>query len=567
MPIAYSLHKSYLYPMFLQKKQDFKKYLTTQCTYPFALFVVFFILYILSFNIRLSDQFYYAKDIETGRAIRWADIGHLLHEPFGWLIYKLLQIFGYAGRALSILQLESALFGAIGVGGFFYLVYNIVKDTRAALFSASVLAFSHSYWAYSGNGCTYVPSTSIMIFAFILLFKLPELLKYQQKTLYVLAISLVSAISALFWLPQVLVFPAVALGIILIPQRLNYHKGVAAAFTYLLGLILFLIIPLLIGAVFINGCKSFSDLLTALRSTTHGSPVELSVLNFLRIFYGVAKTFVVIPDMGSTIRGLITGDFYLAGTNLVLETGKFLAVWATCLLAALYLIVKWKVIEKNLKIILLILGVWLLPFFCFGMIWKGTDLERLLPALPAIILAASITISHIITSGQPSTRLKLIVKIISIAIFVALPTLNFSGFFIPERNVTNEKDWKVAKSLEQKMNPNDLVITWGQDMHRVSTFLSYYAHRRCISLNMDIVLNGSAGWDERLTKAIKNSWANGGRVFIHNRLIIEKDIPESRWSEKEYPHPSRQELRTFFSQSKKFFSWIIEEEIFWEITH
>ncbi|MGR3309542.1 MAG: hypothetical protein ACUZ77_02105 [Candidatus Brocadiales bacterium] len=547
-----------------------KKYLTPQYIYPFGLFVVFFVLYTQSFNFRgYSDQFYYATDIETGRAIRWADPGHLFYSPLGWLIYKFFQTFGYTGRAVTILQFESAFFGAIGVMGFFHLIYNIVKDIRIAIFSASMLAFSHSYWYFSGNGTSYLPSTAVMIFAFILLFKLSEFLKYQsaralhtdrQKTLlYVLAISLISALSALFWLPQVLCFPAIALGIILIPQRLNYSKRFALAFTYSIGVLLFLIVPIVLGLIFINECKSFGDLLIALKSTSHGVPLKLSILNFLRIFYGVAFTFVAIPDMGSTVRGLITGDFNLVGPKLILETGKFFAVWTVYLLTISYLVVKWKTIEKSLKIVLLILGVWILPFLCFGIIWKGADLERLLPALPAAILAASITISHL----QP-LKLKL-AKTISIVIIAVLPICNFSGFFIPARNIVNDKDWKIAKSLEQKINPNDLVITWGLDMTSVGNFLFYYAHRHCINLNLDIVLSGSMGWDERLAKNIKNSRANGGKVFIHNRLIIEKDVPESRWSKSEFPHPDRQELRTFFLQYRKTLAWIIEDEIFWEV--
>lgn len=547
-----------------------ERHSTPQFIYPLSMFVIFFILYTQSFNFRLGDQFFYANDIETGRAIKGAEQWHLFHRPLGWLIYKFFQVFGYTGRAVTILQFESAFFGAIGVSAFFCLVYNLVKDTRVALFSASMLAFSHSYWAYSGTGSAYIPSTFLMIFAFILLFKLQEFSEHRQKLLFVLAIALISALSALFWLPVVLCFPAIVIGIILIPQHLNYSKRFTLTFIYSLGLLLFLIIPLLLVVIFINECKSYGDLLIALKSTSQGSPIQVSVLNFLRVLYGVANAFVAIPDMGSTVRGWITGGFNLVrhgesalgmtGTNLILQTGKFLAVWTACLLSVSYLIMKWKTIKKDLKIALLILGVWILSFFCFGTVFDGAALERMLPALPAAILVIAVTISHINVSLQPLRLTKTIFIVIPVVLF----TCNFSGFFVPKRNIANDKDWKIAKSLGQKMNPIDLVIIWGQDVGSVNKFL-LYAHRDCIHLNLDVVLNGSTGWDERLNRAIKKCRDNGGRIFIHNRLILIKDVPESRWSEKEYPHPNRHELRAFFSQYRKIFSCIIEDEVFWEI--
>jgi hypothetical protein len=102
-----------------------------------------------------------AQYIESGQLF---NRNHMLYRPVGYAVYSATRTVGYKGNALGVLQVMSAVFGAIGVG-FCYLVCRaVVDDTRAALLGAFWLATSFIYW-YSSTDAGYIVLAGLFVAA------------------------------------------------------------------------------------------------------------------------------------------------------------------------------------------------------------------------------------------------------------------------------------------------------------------------------------------------------------------------------------------------------------------
>src|SRR5262249_11055284 len=83
--------------------------------------------------------------IESGNLVHK---NHILYGVVGYLAYS-AQPFGYAGKAITVLQKINAICGALGAG-FAYVAYKRVTDNRlAAIAGTALLASSFTYWLFS----------------------------------------------------------------------------------------------------------------------------------------------------------------------------------------------------------------------------------------------------------------------------------------------------------------------------------------------------------------------------------------------------------------------------------
>jgi hypothetical protein len=74
---------------------------------------------------------------------------HLLYRVVGYVAYRGLQLAGYSGRAILVLQVLNAVCGALGVG-FAYIAYKrVTHRTPAALAGALLFGGSFIYWLFS----------------------------------------------------------------------------------------------------------------------------------------------------------------------------------------------------------------------------------------------------------------------------------------------------------------------------------------------------------------------------------------------------------------------------------
>ncbi len=150
------------------------------------------------------DGINFASTIENSHGLSSTLIHphHLLYNVLGYFIYSLTQGAGWRGRAVDLLQTSNSVVSVLcGL-----LLFRFLKQTLRSNWLASVtfvaFAFSASWWKYSTDADSYVPSI------FFLLLCLNLLLAVEKLRPFLLALSHTAAMCmhqlAVFFFPAVL---------------------------------------------------------------------------------------------------------------------------------------------------------------------------------------------------------------------------------------------------------------------------------------------------------------------------------------------------------------------------
>ncbi len=153
---------------------------------------------------------YDLNGIADAQAVETAGIhvfppNHMLYNPLGVVLYHAAQWLGYDGRAIVLLQMLTALCGALGLGFGFLAFRHMTGDPIAAFASSLWLGTSWAYWTFSTDVAYIVPSAMVVMAALALLFGGP----LSKRRLAALAG--ISALAILTWQANVLLLPILAL--------------------------------------------------------------------------------------------------------------------------------------------------------------------------------------------------------------------------------------------------------------------------------------------------------------------------------------------------------------------
>src|SRR5215475_1803262 len=90
-----------------------------------------------------------AEALQAGRAVDLFDLNHLLYRPVGWLVGQGLSLIGIVPSPLNLLQILSAVFGAVGIGFVYLSARQLTSSRTIAMWASALLAVSWSYWTLS----------------------------------------------------------------------------------------------------------------------------------------------------------------------------------------------------------------------------------------------------------------------------------------------------------------------------------------------------------------------------------------------------------------------------------
>ena len=90
-----------------------------------------------------------AEALQAGRAVDLFDPNHLLYRPIGSLMRQGLSVTGIVLSPLNLLQILSAVFGAIGIGFVYLSARELTSNRTIAMWASALLAVSWSYWTLS----------------------------------------------------------------------------------------------------------------------------------------------------------------------------------------------------------------------------------------------------------------------------------------------------------------------------------------------------------------------------------------------------------------------------------
>ncbi|HTH51225.1 MAG TPA: hypothetical protein VL501_04800 [Pyrinomonadaceae bacterium] len=117
----------------------------------------------------LTKQYYwdgvtFALAIETSQD--WRTLlhpNHLLYEPLGSIFYRICQAVWPGIRAITALQILSAISGSASAAMMYTLLRRIVRDNYIAVCLAVLFAFTATWWRFATDADAYIPAIACLL--------------------------------------------------------------------------------------------------------------------------------------------------------------------------------------------------------------------------------------------------------------------------------------------------------------------------------------------------------------------------------------------------------------------
>jgi hypothetical protein len=449
------------------------------------------------------------------------EFGHLAWRPLGTLMLDLFEPprggLNYALLSYHALrQLSSAAWicGLVGTLAAFAWLHNSLRSFSAAAFGVAFLLSSKAYLNYSHVGTPYVPGLSALLAGlFIASF---EAERPVSRVACDLAAGVLFGVSALLWGTFALALPGAVLArFVLKGDGLRGFPRVLR--TGAAGVITLAGVYFSVGKAL--GFESAADYRAWVAASSHG----LSTGGLPRAVIGFARSLIDLGDFGRLARRHLTHDPFnpvsaseLLSVDLAKMTGVYLMMLALATAATLTTVGRRA---------LAVAALMTLPVFVFAVAWQGGDLERYLPAMPALVLLAAAAFQA--AEGHPVLRS---VIVAGVAVVATANLLALSNAAL--RRQDNIAVSRLAGLEDVPLDRSLFVVSHWQD-----ELMTLHRDRPFHKLNLEgltvysLVTPGSVGtaiWKEMLAAQILRSWTQGRRVFISSRLFAAK--PEVSWN-------------------------------------
>jgi hypothetical protein len=278
-----------------------------------ATFILFVVLGMLLYLGLLSTQYDLngvteAAAVEQGGPSLFSP-NHMLYRPLVWLIYALWRAFGYSGLALLPAQVTTALFGAAGLGLFYWWVRKLVENEIVAAIASLGFGTSWAYWVFSTDAFYIVPAATMILGALILLstvFTAPEL---PRPAMFFIGLGILCALAILLWQANIFFLPVALVGL-----WVRYKKQKRSLLT---AIILFgATVSIVIGCVylfvgiFISGHWTISDYLDWLLH--YGAPLPMwgrwDIARLANVVESSISSLIPLWE-GLGLKTLLKGEF------------------------------------------------------------------------------------------------------------------------------------------------------------------------------------------------------------------------------------------------------------------
>jgi hypothetical protein len=114
-----------------------------------------------------------AAGVESGRPVDLWNPNHMLYRPVGYVVRQGLAAAGIAGGSITVLQILSAIFGALGLGFVYLALERLTGNRTIAIWTSLMLGVSWSYWTLSTD-VYYFSMSAMFVAASLAAFVRPE---------------------------------------------------------------------------------------------------------------------------------------------------------------------------------------------------------------------------------------------------------------------------------------------------------------------------------------------------------------------------------------------------------
>lgn len=445
--------------------------------------IILFLLLLIFYSLLLSVS-YFVDGLNFAKAIEDADIAslyffhphHLLYAPTGYIFYKAASLVGYTGRAVTILQVISAVMGAAGISIFSLLLRKLNIRCSIALTSSLFLAFSYGYWYHSVNVKSTVPALALLIVSFYFL------IDFGAGIFKPILCGIFHGGSMLFHQVHILFVVPVLVFFILSGRKKNIGW-------YFLGLIPSVCIPYITVGGFIAELRSVSEFF-------HWTTLYLhSELSYLRA--NISNLISAVRSVGISLFG--GHYFFLKDFRLLLFAGGISIVSLFLFVSLFQLASNWKRFRNQVFYTMIAFSIsygifhlfwcpdnysfWviqLLPFFSLlALLWNGENRSRrlILPLILGIYFGLNLFGNIIPKHGSPPQYVQFIYELrektakddLFIILGLAKAKIGYTEYIDPNIHYSLDRDYltlpQIVEDQEGTMDEIEDRIDQGADVY------------------------------------------------------------------------------------------------------
>jgi hypothetical protein len=518
-------------------------------------------LLVLTQSPYLGDTALYCVDIILAKELGGAgsrlwEFGHLLLRPVGWV---LMQTVGPAVSRLSGLapmQTAAVLLIALNIAcglataALWAQMARIAGcDWKLALLLASGLFATNPVLSYTPAGSSYVIG---LFFCTVALWFAQLSGSSERKAVHAWMMGGAMAMSILFWLPYILVAPAVFLfaagagmnnwslsGFL---EQLNQRKYWLTKVMFAFGL---LIVACYGSAIFIREMHSVSEVRAWFSDSSHGMVQNRSLV---RMGTALPRLFFYLGDDALLFKRYLFRDPYAPVTALDLVRASLwkLAVAFLFLALLVWLLARRK--KGRWPLLYLTAAAAPLLFFALVLFEPGSP-ERFMPVLPFLLLALTSLLKRGGTVGRVGS-------VTLAGFFVSVMAANVTALFRPSMAAKDDRSYERIRLVVDQAPAKSVavVLSYAEDAHIfITQSLLHPGNRKRVLPTHALIILPYANadeWKEMLADRALRAWREGGDVWVTKRVWAERPKPDWMWAEGDDPRLRWKDIPAFFAGIK-----------------
>ena len=494
----------------------------------------------------MGDTIDYADSVvayHSGYHLKFWEFGHLLWRPFGWLMFRMFNpltslIFGGddRGKITFTLLAINWVSGLICLLVLRALTERVCSRPWVVTLAPIALLFSSAFLNYGQTGSAYAPGLALVLTGGLLLVKYNE--THRSKLLPVLA-ALLFALAITFWIPMVLIVPAVAaLPIFLGTWDRTTVRSVLVTLVLMSGFVAVAYVAVILNL----GINNLHDLKEWAMSASHGMN---RMRGIPRMVFGFANSLLDLGGQGAFFKRYLRSDPF---NPVSLGDLIWSSLWKLGFAYVFLLFVFINLLRSQrgrMIAALVILNV--VPTVIFALfIFEAGDMSRYIATLPLIFLGTAFAVC--------SDRSIRWTRYVIYAFLLVAAFTNLSAMARWKLKVREEKVEARVNPLLPLLKPESRVVT-SHLQDEINNFtrdflfnpinrsgnLHYYP---MVALNTAQVDN----WRQTFAAEALRIWDGNGDMWVSKRMLSPRPKEEWNWVEGDDPRVSWTDLYDYFSQ-------------------
>lgn len=322
------------------------------------------------------DGIFFAQKIEDAPRLDASLIhpNHLIDQIIQYALYRGTRLLGFHARALTVLQMGSAVFSATAAALLYRIAFRSFESLYVSLVLTAVFAFSASWWKFSTDADTYILAVLLLLICVWIV--LPE----RKPRPFLLA--LVHAFAMFAHQLAVFYFPVAIVGLVL---QTNHAARWRNCLKYVVTVLLMMVGVYLAAFYLATGSFSISRFAswTTSFSPEHGftfnvwTNLAYTLRSHARLFFGGRLTFVRELKGPATVS--LAGLALLAVTAFLIMLLRYPRELKSGISAAL-------TAPRRFHALTILCVIWILPYLLFLFVFIPQNTFYRLFYLPAIVL-------------------------------------------------------------------------------------------------------------------------------------------------------------------------------------